>query len=82
MIPKNILLDLDTGKVSGVPGVKISKLDLTSLLRGNNNKNVEKASNKSKEVSVKLRDPNDFMTMFCNPDPFSAAMTHDPFLAR
>ncbi|CAB0027875.1 unnamed protein product [Trichogramma brassicae] len=65
------------GSVPGIPGIKISKLSLASLM-----KNKDKiAKNKScKEVSVKLHDPNDFLTMFCNPDPFAATMTHDPFL--
>ncbi|OXU30298.1 hypothetical protein TSAR_016715 [Trichomalopsis sarcophagae] len=64
-------------------GVRIAKLSLSGLAAGKD-KDKSKTKPKTKplkEASVKLHDPNDFLSMFCNPDPFAATMTIDPFLA-
>lgn len=67
------------GKVS-IPGVRIANLSLAGLTRGSNAAKDKSTRNEPKEVSVKLHDPNDFVTRLCNPDPFGATMTQDPFL--
>ncbi|XP_058806578.1 protein abnormal spindle [Phymastichus coffea] len=63
-----------------IPGVKIAKLSLAKQLSSAKKDDSLLKNSKKKEASVKLHDPNDFLTMFCNPDPFAATMTQDPFL--
>ncbi|XP_043275285.1 protein abnormal spindle [Venturia canescens] len=65
------------GQVS-IPGVRIANLSLARL----NQSNIKEKStrNEPKEMSVQLHDPNDYLTRFCNPDPFAATTTQDPFL--
>lgn len=60
-----------------IPGVRIANLSLAGITR---NKASQPLKNK-KETSVKLHDPNDFIMKFCNPDPFAATTTEDPFLS-
>ncbi|XP_043476721.1 abnormal spindle-like microcephaly-associated protein homolog [Leptopilina heterotoma] len=60
-----------------IPGVKIANLSLSGISR----KKLNQSLSILKETSVKLHDPNDFVTKFCNPDPFAATMTEDPFLS-
>lgn len=62
---------------NSIPGVRISNLSLAGISR----KKMNQSLNVLKETSVKLHDPNDFVTKFCNPDPFAATMTEDPFLS-
>ena len=64
---------LKRGQVS-IPGVRITNLSLAGLNKSHKEKSAKR------EVSVKLHDPEDFLTRFCNPDPFGATMTQDPFL--
>lgn len=62
---------------NSIPGVRIANLSLTGIGR----KKINQSLSIMKETSVKLHDPNDFVTKFCNPDPFAATMTEDPFLS-
>lgn len=62
---------------NSIPGVKIANLSLSGITR----KKVNQSLSILKENSVKLHDPNDFVRKFCNPDPFAATMTEDPFLS-
>ncbi|KAJ8681161.1 hypothetical protein QAD02_016948 [Eretmocerus hayati] len=71
---------LRSDKGMQIPGVKIANLSLAGLIK-NKNRNDCSSSKKLKETSVKLHNPNDFLFMLCNPDPFAATMTQDPFLA-
>lgn len=75
------MIFLGNGSIQ-IPGVKIAKLSLAGLSKSKDNAKKQSIKKQPEEVSVKLHDPNDFLTMLCNPDPFAATMTHDPFLAR
>ncbi|XP_012254838.2 protein abnormal spindle [Athalia rosae] len=66
------------GKVS-IPGVQITKLSLAGVTR--RKCNTESSKGFENEVSMKLHDPDSFLTRLCNPDPFAATTTEDPFLA-
>lgn len=74
-------LFLGNGSIQ-IPGVRVTKLSLAGLIRDKDKNKSKSVKKPLKEVSVKLHDPNDFLSMFCNPDPFAATMTIDPFLAR
>ncbi|XP_015610094.1 abnormal spindle-like microcephaly-associated protein homolog isoform X2 [Cephus cinctus] len=62
-----------------IPGVRMKRLSLADITK----KKTHNTSTRNliAEVSVKLHDPNEFLTKFCNPDPFAATTTEDPFLA-
>ena len=60
-----------------IPGVRIANLSLAGITR---KKAVQSLKNQ-RETSVKLHDPNDFIMKLCNPDPFAATTTEDPFLS-
>ena len=60
-----------------IPGVRIANLSLAGITRKKGNQSLKT----QKEISVKLHDPNDFIMKFCNPDPFAATTTADPFLS-
>lgn len=45
-------------------------------------KNLDITSDQSKESNSKLQDTDNLFTKFCNPDPFAASVTEDPFLSR
>ncbi|XP_035738525.1 protein abnormal spindle-like isoform X1 [Vespa mandarinia] len=61
-----------------IPGVRISKLSLANVIK---KKNLDIASNQSEENNFKLQDTDNLFTKFCNPDPFAACVTEDPFLS-
>ncbi|XP_015522413.1 protein abnormal spindle isoform X1 [Neodiprion lecontei] len=67
-----------SGKVS-IPGVRITKLSLAGVSRKRINSGLNRVF--EPELSMKLHDPDDFFTTLCNPDPFAATTTEDPFLA-
>lgn len=62
-----------------IPGVRISKLSLANVIK---KKTLDIAPDQSKENNSKLQDTDNLFTKFCNPDPFAACVTEDPFLSR
>ncbi|XP_015174315.1 PREDICTED: protein abnormal spindle isoform X2 [Polistes dominula] len=61
-----------------IPEVRISKLSLANVIK---KKNPNVASDQSKENNYKLQDTDSLFTKYCNPDPFAACVTEDPFIS-
>ncbi|XP_066596221.1 protein abnormal spindle [Prorops nasuta] len=57
-----------------IADVRMSRLSLANLKS-------KKYQPMTSEVSVKLHDPNNLTSQFCNPDPFAVTTIEDPFLA-
>ncbi|XP_012279874.1 protein abnormal spindle isoform X2 [Orussus abietinus] len=59
------------------------KIQFKSSIKDLGKRKSQIKTNKSlcEKVSIKLHDPDDFLTSLCNPDPFAATTTEDPFLA-
>ncbi|KAK2581210.1 hypothetical protein KPH14_008009 [Odynerus spinipes] len=61
-----------------IPQVRITKLSLTNVIK---TKNLNTTSDQSKEDNSKFQNIDNLFSKFCNPDPFSACVTEDPFLS-
>ncbi|XP_014600851.1 PREDICTED: protein abnormal spindle isoform X1 [Polistes canadensis] len=61
-----------------IPEVRISKLSLANVIK---KKNLNVVSDQSKENNYKLQDTDSLFTKYCNPDPFAACVTEDPFIS-
>ncbi|KAI4502823.1 hypothetical protein M0802_001867 [Mischocyttarus mexicanus] len=61
-----------------IPEVRISKLSLANVIK---KRNLNATSDQSKEDNYKLQDTDSLFTKYCNPDPFAACVTEDPFIS-
>lgn len=62
-----------------IPGVKITKLSLANVMKPKNSNII---LDQTKENNFNnFQDTDNLFTKFCNPDPFAACVTEDPFLS-